>query len=514
MRKRPPAIVLILVLFLESVAARAAPPPRASEQQVTRAAHGHILTNTGVWSPDSRWIVYDVRSDPMGDVFDGTRIERVRVDTGEVEVLYASSRGACCGIATWHPSKPQVAFVLGPELPTPDWSYDPCHRQGILVDAARPGEFRNLDARDLTPPFTPGALRGGSHVHVFSPDGAWVSFTYEDHVLAARPAGTADAEPNQRNVGVAVPAGPVRVDGDHPRNQDGKFFCVLVTRTVADPRPGSDEISRACEEAWIGTNGYVRMASISPAPAESRSAIPGRPEQTSVPVRQECLTYVPGKGQLASVANNVRQRRALAFQGLVRNLAGADIAEVFVADLPDDLTVPGDGPLEGTATRRPLPPRGVVQRRLTFTADRTYPGLQGPRHWLRSSPDGSRIACLMRDDSGVVQLWMVSPAGGPPAQLTRNAKDIASAFTWSPDGRWLAHAMDGSVCVTDTSSGQTHRLTAPDAAAPPSPLACVFSPDGRRIAYLRPVAAGGRTWNQVFCVAFAPPNGNVESTAP
>jgi hypothetical protein len=36
---------------------------------------------------------------------------------------------------------------------------------------------RNLDARDLLPPFTPGALRGGTHVHQFSPDGMIVSST-------------------------------------------------------------------------------------------------------------------------------------------------------------------------------------------------------------------------------------------------------------------------------------------------------------------------------------------------
>jgi Tol biopolymer transport system component len=58
------------------------------ERQLTFRPHGHILTNTGVWSPDGRWIVYDVRSDPAGSVFDGTRIERVHADSGQVEVLY------------------------------------------------------------------------------------------------------------------------------------------------------------------------------------------------------------------------------------------------------------------------------------------------------------------------------------------------------------------------------------------------------------------------------------------
>ena len=83
-------------------------------------------------------------------------------------------------------------------------------------------------------------------------------------------------------------------------------------------------------------------------------------------------------------------------------------------------TVPGDGSLAGTERRMPFPPKGVVQRRLTFTADRPFPGIQGPRHWLRSSPDGRRIAFLMKDEDGLVQLWTVSPNGGAPAQVTRN----------------------------------------------------------------------------------------------
>ena len=181
---------------------------------------------------------------------------------------------------------------------------------------------------------------------------------------------------------------------------------------------------------------------------------------------------------------------------------GATISEAFIVDLPEDVTVPSeDGPLEGTERRRPLPPKGTRQRRLTFTAERQYPGLQGPRHWLRSSPDGNRIAFLMRDDLGVVQLWTVSPNGGPLRQLTRNPWSIASAFTWSADGRWLAHAMDGSVCVTDAETGLTRRLTERNSDADgPRPEACVFSPDEKKIAYVRRVRDGDEWRNQVFAV--------------
>jgi Tol biopolymer transport system component len=180
---------------------------------------------------------------------------------------------------------------------------------------------------------------------------------------------------------------------------------------------------------------------------------------------------------------------------------GQIISEVFVTDLPEDVTIPSDGPLEGTLTRRPMPPKGTVQRRLTFTAERKYPGVQGPRHWLRSSPDGSRIGFLMKDDAGVAQLWIVSPNGGPPMQVTRNPWPLASAFTWSQEGSLVAHVMDNSVCVTDVNSGISQRLTprTEDLLAP-RPEACVFSPDGRKIAFVRRVRERGGNYNQIFVV--------------
>ncbi len=430
-----------------------------SERQLTRGPGGRILSNTGVWSPDSQWIVYDTRPDGEGAVFSGATIEMINVVTGEVRELYRSRNDARCGVVTFHPREWKVAFILGPEHPTADWQYCAWHRQGIVVQVNQPGVKANLDARDITPPFTPGALRGGSHVHVWDPAGQWISFTYEDHVLAQFKSATPTNDISQRNVGVSVPGSPVRVNHAHARNHDGDYFTVLATRTTGRPKPGSDEISRACEEGWVGTNGYVRR-------------------------------------------DGSRQRHALAFQGQVLSPKGETLSEVFIAELPDDLTQPGEGPLCGTETRAPYPPRGTVQRRLTFTADRRYPGIQGPRHWLRSSPDGSRIAFLMKDDGGVVQVWTVSPAGGSWTQVTSNLWPIASAFTWSPDGGQIAHVMDNSVCVTEVASGRTRRLTSrTDDVSAPRPEACVFSPDGKRIAFVRRVPSPYQLANQICVVA-------------
>lgn len=461
-----------LTVVLTGCALGEAPSPMSSsgssvresiqnERQLTRAEYGHILTNTGVWSPDGEWIVYDVRSDAAGDIFDGDRIEVVHVRTGEVRVLYTARNGAHCGVATFHPREAKVAFILGPENPTSDWAYGATHRQGVIVDCATPGAARNLDARNLASPFTPGALRGGSHVHVWDAAGDWVSFTYEDHVLAQFQSASPDHDINQRNIGISVPGKPVTVPTTHPRNHDGDFFTVLATRTIADPKPGSDEISKAFEEGWIGTNGYLR-------------------------------------------ADGTRQRRAVAFQGHVRTRNGGTNAEVFVVDLPDDLTRAGDHPLEGTDTRQPTPPLGTAQRRLTFTMDRKYPGIQGKRHWLRSSPDGSKIACLMRDESGVAQLWTVSPATGELRQLSHHAWEVGSTFTWSPDGRSIAHMMDNSVFLTDATTGVGTRITSRSSdATAPRPEACVFSPDGRAIAFVRRLGTGGKVFNQI-CAVFLP----------
>jgi Tol biopolymer transport system component len=124
--------------------------------------------------------------------------------------------------------------------------------------------------------------------------------------------------------------------------------------------------------------------------------------------------------------------------------------------------------------------------------------VQGPRHWLRSSPDGSRIAFLAKDKDGIVQFWTVSPNGTPAEQLTRNPWPVASAFSWSPDGAFLACVMDGSIFLTDAQTGQARRLTTVEAESPPRPEACVFSPDGKSIAFVRRAKSQGKACNQIY----------------
>ena len=432
---------------------------RFKTRQVTFAPHGHILTNVGVWTPDSRWIVHDCRSDAAGSVFDSDRIERVDVETLRVDTLYRARHGAACGVVTCHPQRDEIVFIHGPEHPDASWSYGASRRRGVVL-AIGSEHPETLDARDLTPPFTRGALRGGSHVHTWSADGTWIAFTYEDQYLVEQAARSSQSpapacETNQRLVGVACPSSPVVVPRTHPRNHDGRCQSMMVIAANDSPQPGSHELLRADSDAWIGTRGYVS---------------------------------VTGK----------RIDKAIAFQGRVPTRSGDWIDEVFVVDLPATLDAPD--PARGDWTSRRLPPApGCQQRRLTWTEETRYPGLQGPRHWLRSTPDGERVLFLRRDGDGIVQLHGVRPSDGQTRRITRNASDIESAFTVSPCGRWVAHGWRGGPAVTDLETGETTAIADGESHEfPMRPEACVWSPDGHKIAYVRPVRGEHGIWNQIF----------------
>ncbi|WP_318357161.1 DUF3748 domain-containing protein [Enterobacter sp.] len=401
-------------------------------KQLTFAPRHHQLTNINTWTPDSQWLAFDVR--PSGASFTSQTIERVNVQTGEIAVIYTATQGAHVGVVTVSPTAEKYVFIHGPENPDDAWHYDFHHRRGVVSEG---GKTRNLDAMDIIAPYTPGALRGGSHVHVFSPNGEYVSFTYNDHVLHER-----DARLDLRNVGVAAPFGPVTPGGSHPREYAGSHWCVLVSRTTPQPTPGSDEINRAYEEGWVGND-------------------------------------------------------KLAFIGDTLSESGEKVPELFIVDLPKTAQAwkqPGDAPLAGTDALMPAPPAGVVQKRLTFTHDRAFPGLVNvPRHWVRSHPQATEIAFLMRDEKGVVQLWLISPDGGEPRQLTRSGTGIQSAFNWHPSGKALGFVLENRIALADAQSGDITFLT-PDQDNLPSADAVVFSPDGKNIAWMAETQGYRQLW--------------------
>ncbi len=424
-----------------------------TEKQLTYAAHGHTLHHIQVFSQDDQWVVYDTRNDDT-QIGSTSTIAMVHTGTGEIKVLYQTENqtayGPGVGAATFSPVADTVLFIHGIRNADAARPYSMTRRTGVAIDIGHPQQPVFMDARDIKAPYTPGALRGGTHAHSWSGDGQWICFTYNDDVLeqlAVTDAGVADL----RTVGVMVP-GRVEVANDPSMEcNSGERFAVVAAMVTENPGPGSDDIDKAFDECWIGTGGYLRP-------------------------------------------DGSRQAKAIAFQGNVRDSSGATVTEVFVLDLPDELTIAREGaPLEGTPRTRPGVPEGVVQRRITYTG-----GISGPRHWLRSTPDGSTIFFLAADERGVVQLFAVSPNGGEIRPVTRNSFAIQGPFTVSPDGRWVTYIADNSVYVTHLLTGETHRVTRRfDDDERPVGGPC-WSNSGQQIAYNRYVQEGEERFLQIF----------------
>ncbi|MBC7568961.1 MAG: DUF3748 domain-containing protein [Spirosoma sp.] len=387
-----------------------------TETQLTHGAKGHTLNNTQVFSSDDNWVVYDTRNldTQLGQT---CCIEMVHVGTGETRLLYhapnQTQHGPGMGAATFCPTKPAVLFLHGLRNANAQQPYAITRRTGVLVSINQPQKPCFLDGRDMVTPFTPGALRGGTHAHQWTADGELVSFTYNDAILEQL-SQTDSSTRDLRTVGVMAPVGRVSVGkGNDADTFDGEWFATVVATVVEQPRPGSDDIDKAFDETWIGRNGYRKT-------------------------------------------DGSWQKRALAFQGNVRNGANQTITEVFVLDLPDDLTNPAPNqPLEGTTTTRPNPPAGTKQRRITFSER----GIEGPRHWLRTTPDGSLIGFLAKDSAGLIQLFGVRSTGGAVRQLTHQPFAIQTPFNFSPDGQRIAYAADNSVFITDIETGKSQRMT-------------------------------------------------------
>lgn len=431
----------------------------AYSRRVTSSPNGHILTNAQVWSADGEWIYFDSRSDRHGSVFDSREICRVHARTGCVEVVYRAPAAACCGVVLAHPREEKIVFIHGPEYPNAAWSYGAARRCGMLLSI---GETKGetLDARDMVEPFTVGAHRGGSHVHQFSPQGDWISFTYEDEYLELLARRGISTEKNQRNIGVAIPNTLISVVPRHPRNQSAGHYCLICSETCDVPLPGSDQIQRAYEESWVGSSGYRK-------------------------------------------ADGTHQARALVFLGDVLTPAGNKSIELFIVDLPEDAIAQDQTyRSQSTAAQRRLKPCPTVrQRRLTYLTDGPEPGLQGIRFWPRSTPDGAFVFVLKKDGRGIVQLWRVRTSDGHTQQWTRNSYDIDSAFTVSGDGRWIAHSMNSAVCVTSCIDGRTISLTESYSDEErPLPEAVVWNPTGNSIAFVRPQCIAGGKYNQIFVV--------------
>lgn len=458
------------------------------EIQLTNGKHGHTLNATQIFSPDGKWLVFDTRNDDTHISRTGS-ICKLNIATKEIVELYKTKNqsiyGPGVGAAAWNPVNDSIIFIHGLLNCDEEKPYSFTRRFGAIISGnheARenakigvPQSSHNgtaAEGRNIQEPLTKGALRGGTHAHTWSADGKWISFTYNDYLMEYLEKKTLSERKDLRTIGVMTMIENIHEDhkaGENAENFRGTYFAVITAQVTENPKFGSDEIERAFDECWLGKNGYTKDDS--------------------------------------TIHNASQQTRAIAFQGNIRSLDGTLVTEVFIADIPNDITQSLAGkPLEGTLSTRPNVPGGFTQRRITFTTDRKHPGLQGPRFRLRSSADGSLIYFLMKDDNGIVQIYSVSSAENTKntittqslKQITDFKYSVQSQFNLSPDDKYISVVSNNQIYLVKVQDGSTTSIGERYSEREAPINGVHWSPGGKSLIYNRYVFIKDDYYIQIF----------------
>jgi hypothetical protein len=421
----------------------------AAERQLTCSPHNHDLDQNDNFSRDGRFLVYDTRETLGPGIEHCISIEMVEIATGRETPLYVArpyvlgARPAPgVGAASFSPLADEVIFIHGPQVSelSDRGPYAKPNRCGAIVPADGSGRLRWADRRDIATDrdTLPGAHRGGTHRHEFSLDGRRIGFTYDDFLLPQY----------DRTVGYME---------RHPRAPEGAshYFAILVpVAPKGAARPG--ELERAWGDSWVGNDGRMR-----------------------------------------------------AFIGKVRAANGTDYEQaLFVADIPAavDITTAD----AGSAARFPSPPQGIRIRRLTDAQSK--PGYV-PEGVVRGTQDGRWISFVWVPEGSPSPPTEAGIAAVIPAEggydirgaaqpLPRNFRELPARLKaparWHPAGDRLFGIREDNAVVElaigrEGDSGRVRELVPADRKAARSRL-CV-SPDGRLLAYNRPVADAGGAKN-------------------
>ncbi len=406
------------------------------ERQITFSCKNHELDNNDNFSPDGRFLCYDTRETVGPGIENSQSIELVEIETGREIVIYqppASVTGAQAapgvGAASYSWTEPRVAFIHGPlleEVPARGY-YGKPNRNGAVVQADGPP-----------------TLQDGRYPM------AWLDLR--------------DAATNRDTIPGAHRGGTHR----HEYSRDGRRIGFTYDDFLL-PR-------------YDRTIGYMERHPNAPAPAECWFAVLVAP----APMDQA----KPGEIEKAYGDSWVDAQGTMrAFIGKVRNADGVTYEEsLFVADIPVDVDITTAD--AGSAARYPRPPQGVSVRRLTHA-------------WaggvVRGAPDGTRIAYYGKAADGSKQVFII-PADGSdhaedpakrPVQATSLPHGTESGLRWHPSGETIFCVSNNGIAATCVMPGprfgQSVFLTS-QGDTPPR-YALVVSPDGRRLAYNKAVAA-------------------------
>ena len=242
----------------------------AGERQVTHdSAYDHLLDNNDNFSPDDRFLVFDTRT--LAGIHESALIAKVEIATGKITSLYrpehANAFGPGSGGGQLRPP-PQRSHLHPRAAPSdrpgqsiretlPPGHDRPRRRQRRMAVCRRaerqaPVHGRRALRRHASARILGGRPMGRLHVQRRRGAGPWTR-----HRQESRPA-------NDRR-DQARPSSPRRRGG--PILERGAGFSALVVVVTPDPRPGTDEISHAAFDSWVGVTGYQRQDGAGNGPA-------------------------------------------------------------------------------------------------------------------------------------------------------------------------------------------------------------------------------------------------------
>ena len=435
------------------------------ERQITFGNYGHTLNHRQVISPDGQWAAYDTRNEDS-HIARTNAIELVRIDSGETVRLYQtrtqSHFGPGVGAVSFHPHEPRVVFIHGLESNSIENPYSAARRFGALIDVQNTNACVHAEARTLhdsqghrlaeTANRLKGALSGGTHAHSWNHDG-WLSFTYNDAWLE-RQSQIDKSVRDIRTVGFMVPDMPIAIESQPGIQAGEEFGGIYAAFLAAAVTPAavrdSDEIEYAVEECWIGTDA------------------------------------------------------AIAFLGGVRDLRGMLFSEIYFCKLPSSSELRSSllqcviGQFDGSGSNASglfKPIDNCEQRRLTHTSERKFPGVQGPRNWLVSSPSGKTLYAPMKDDRGVVQLFGVDVTTGSIEQITDLEFSIEGQITLNAAGTICGFVCQQRIVLVIISTGETRWLSH---ASEHRIVGAIHFADPGRLLFNRRVGIGADGWVQIF----------------
>ncbi len=115
--------------------------------------------------------------------------------------------------------------------------------------------------------------------------------------------------------------------------------------------------------------------------------------------------------------------------------------------------------------------------------------VESPREFRLHPRD--RLVAYTAEAAGARQLFTLSLRGGYPTQLTASEKAISDP-QWSPDGRRIAYLRDDEVWVVEVDGSRQTRVVA----KPGDGRQARWSPDGRRLAFI----SRRRGWSQIWLI--------------